>query len=66
VILKYNGRECEVELYLNRKHTCDSYFESGIWLDDESELTEGELILLDEIYQDKIIEYAMENGGYKK
>jgi hypothetical protein len=66
VILKYNGRECEVELYLDRKHTCDSYFESGIWLDDESELTEIELILLEQENIDKIIEYAMENGGYKK
>jgi hypothetical protein len=63
--LKLNDRECEVNLYLNRKHTCDSFFESGFWIDDYTDLTENELILLEEENQDKIIEYAMENGGYR-
>jgi len=58
------GREADVEVVLE-KHTCDSYFSSGYWVDTGEILIEDELILLEEENQDKIIEYAMENGGYR-
>ncbi len=57
-----NGRVAEVDLSIERHH-CDSYFESGYWIDTEIDCTDEELGDLTEANGDAICEACMEEAG---
>ncbi len=57
-----NGREASVDVCIE-KHHCDSYFESGYWLDNDQECTDQELSDLTDANADALCEYCMEECG---
>lgn len=63
--LTFKGRKVDVDVCIEYHH-CDSYFSSGYYLDTLEELTEDELISLQNLAEQELAEYCMERcGGWR-
>lgn len=60
------NQELELDIYIDKRHTCDSYVVSGFNVTEDCELTEEDLNWVETHYEGPILEWIMEwSGGYR-